>query len=110
MEQKLSERELLKRSLAILQRGDGYRAIRSFLRSNCDEETEDQIIASLVAHEKQYGIEKKVAADENSQSKFYKYFGLFMMAFGCYLIWHYGWFAVLPITIVGLGWKYYLDN
>lgn len=111
----LTEDELTTKAVHLLTRGSSYRAIRVFLKRNCDEAMEERIVQTLIQFENDHKEEvqagreklKRDLAGENEFSAyFYRGFSAVMICLGAVLsvvFWNSGWLMAFPVSMIGVG-------
>lgn len=101
-----SKEELLSYSIKILQRGDGYRAVMSYLeRYTSDEKIISEIMKSLRTQEKHTEVER-CQASEKEKSPERILLGIFLLLLGSFLtffLWNQGFITKLPIALILIG-------
>ncbi|MDR3226843.1 MAG: hypothetical protein LBT56_04135 [Prevotellaceae bacterium] len=100
-----TKEELLEYAIKMFQRGETYRAILSYIKSNTsDEEVIKQIITNIDSLEKENKIKRTTVKESNS---FFNIFmGFFLIVLGItliYFLWGEGFIAVFPFLLIIAG-------
>jgi len=102
-----TKEELLEYSVKMLNRGDSFAAIHSYLKRNCDDE---QTIKEIFIAVDEIGREQRNQEDTKIDFKdFFTYgriIGLVVVGLGVFLmvtLWDKGFIATLPFVLIGIG-------
>lgn len=99
-----SKDELLAYSKQIIERGDGYRAVLNYLKTNCDDE---DMIKEIISEVQASESKEPEAPQTKKKLSFYKliFGGAFVLSgiFLLTILWSRGYIATLPFLLIGSG-------